>query len=521
MDIITSKHQRIMRAVAVTTVTVLILSTSVLGSDRSVAWAESERQQAQSPILTWTGKTAGKADPIWSHSQVHQNWINIANGVAQFTKNAQAIFDSVGKDELTINIHKDGVEPSRISILGTGTDAAYVFQGGPIKGSVDLFVGPKGALIIRDNNTFDGTTRLVPSGSISLNSETPLGKSRFRVEGGLIGNDGLQERSLSNPVTFAIPEGADAQFQGASLDLQGTADLAGMNTLSLAMSDGARALTFSGVVQDDPNTKGKQGKLIINGFGMLVLKGKNTYTGGTVVNGNVSLLAKTPKPDSATGNGPVEVKDDGVIFGDGNVDGLVILRDGALIAPGDTAGNAAGLLSIGILDLNFGSILSVDLNGLQVAKEYDQLVVQNANSIFLRGFLEVKLDSNAFKPAKGQRFVIIRNKGGGKISGGFNNLERGNILRVETNDQSMEIAFKVSYTGTDENGQGTNNVVLEIVNISPEKEEVGDKEVNEGQALNFANPATDSDGDKLAYSLVNAPAGATIDSASGEFSWTP
>ena len=31
----------------------------------------------------------------------------------------------------------------------------------------------------------------------------------------------------------------------------------------------------------------------------------------------------------------------------------------------------------------------------------------------------------------------------------------------------------------------------------------------------------DIDGDTLTYSLIGAPAGATIDPATGEFSWTP
>src|SRR5690606_25574809 len=41
--------------------------------------------------------------------------------------------------------------------------------------------------------------------------------------------------------------------------------------------------------------------------------------------------------------------------------------------------------------------------------------------------------------------------------------------------------------------------------------------------LNFTAGATDSDlpANSLTYSLVNAPAGATIDAKTGAFSWTP
>ena len=52
---------------------------------------------------------------------------------------------------------------------------------------------------------------------------------------------------------------------------------------------------------------------------------------------------------------------------------------------------------------------------------------------------------------------------------------------------------------------------------------IGDKTVNEGQLLTFTANATDSDvpANTLTFSLLNAPAGASIDPATGVFSWTP
>ncbi len=59
------------------------------------------------------------------------------------------------------------------------------------------------------------------------------------------------------------------------------------------------------------------------------------------------------------------------------------------------------------------------------------------------------------------------------------------------------------------------------VNHAPVLATVGAKLVNEGSSLSFTAVATDSDNDALTYSLSNAPAGATINAATGVFSWTP
>ena len=49
------------------------------------------------------------------------------------------------------------------------------------------------------------------------------------------------------------------------------------------------------------------------------------------------------------------------------------------------------------------------------------------------------------------------------------------------------------------------------------------RSVNEGQLLTFTASATDSDipANSLTFSLLNAPTGASIDPATGVFSWTP
>jgi hypothetical protein len=59
--------------------------------------------------------------------------------------------------------------------------------------------------------------------------------------------------------------------------------------------------------------------------------------------------------------------------------------------------------------------------------------------------------------------------------------------------------------------------------VLPTLAAIADQSINEGSTLNFAVSASDPDlpGNTLTYSLVTAPSGASIYSASGVFSWTP
>jgi hypothetical protein len=50
---------------------------------------------------------------------------------------------------------------------------------------------------------------------------------------------------------------------------------------------------------------------------------------------------------------------------------------------------------------------------------------------------------------------------------------------------------------------------------------IGNKSVNEGAQLTFTISASDADGDALTYSASNLPLGATFDTATRTFSWTP
>ncbi|HEX7469594.1 MAG TPA: putative Ig domain-containing protein [Verrucomicrobiae bacterium] len=66
-------------------------------------------------------------------------------------------------------------------------------------------------------------------------------------------------------------------------------------------------------------------------------------------------------------------------------------------------------------------------------------------------------------------------------------------------------------------------VFVTEVNVAPSLTPVSDKTVTEGVLLTFTNSASDADipANTLTFSLANAPSNATINAASGVFTWTP
>jgi hypothetical protein len=59
------------------------------------------------------------------------------------------------------------------------------------------------------------------------------------------------------------------------------------------------------------------------------------------------------------------------------------------------------------------------------------------------------------------------------------------------------------------------------INRSPVLTAIGNKTVNEGALLNFTISATDPDGDTPIYSASNLPTGASFNTSTYTFSWTP
>lgn len=86
-------------------------------------------------------------------------------------------------------------------------------------------------------------------------------------------------------------------------------------------------------------------------------------------------------------------------------------------------------------------------------------------------------------------------------------------------------SYSFTVSVTDGLTSATRPIVLTVrnVNRAPELGLIGAKTVSWGNTLSFTATATDPDGaaNTLLFSLADAPAGASIDAASGAFNWTP
>jgi hypothetical protein len=101
-------------------------------------------------------------------------------------------------------------------------------------------------------------------------------------------------------------------------------------------------------------------------------------------------------------------------------------------------------------------------------------------------------------------FAIITLTAG--TEGGVCSLTLSNVVAGDINGQSVPVNVV--------NGQVT-------INRPPVLNSIGDKEVDEGQLLEFTISATDADGDSLTYSASNLPQGASFNPVTHTFSWTP
>ncbi|MCP4964182.1 MAG: DUF5011 domain-containing protein, partial [bacterium] len=85
-------------------------------------------------------------------------------------------------------------------------------------------------------------------------------------------------------------------------------------------------------------------------------------------------------------------------------------------------------------------------------------------------------------------------------------------------------SYPVTYSVTDANGNPAVQVTrtVNVVNVAPTLGAIADQFAAEGTMVTFTAVASDPDPtDTLTYSLVGAPAGASIDPGSGIFTWTP
>jgi len=82
-------------------------------------------------------------------------------------------------------------------------------------------------------------------------------------------------------------------------------------------------------------------------------------------------------------------------------------------------------------------------------------------------------------------------------------------------------SYQVTFVASDGQSQDSETITITVTNVNraPTLSQIGDRSVDENQALTFSVSASDPDGDSIAYSATGLPSGANF--TSGSFRWTP
>jgi hypothetical protein len=164
--------------------------------------------------------------------------------------------------------------------------------------------------------------------------------------------------------------------------------------------------------------------------------------------------------------------------------------------------------------------IDVTVGEVNAAPTLGEIGDRSVDELVTLSFTATAADSDV--PTNDLSFALINGPAGASIdpaSGAFSwtptESQGGNIF-----------TFKVSVT---DNGspnlsdEEEISVTVNEVNQAPVLAAIGNKSASEFSELTFTASATDNDApaNGLTYSLLGAPAGATIDATSGAFSWTP
>ncbi len=332
--------------------------------------------------------------------------------------------------------------------------------------------------------------------------------------------------SLDTTNAGAIPAGASISSVGDAINLAA-------NTLTWNSGETATNIA-SGI-------SGIGGAITKQGSGTLTLNGafpENSYTGGTTIKAGrlvlVSMTSNNLIPNSATitlqpgaildvsGLDLVPAADTLILAsgqtlqGVGSVIGKLIASSGSIISPG----TSPGIIKSGSVNLQAGSILNIEVNGIVPGTGHDQLKV--SESVIL-GNATLNL-SGTVNAAFGQSIVIINNDGSDSVTGTFNGLPQGTSLTIG------DSTFLIVYDFDSGDGQA-NDVALTAIGgrgLAPGAPSDADKtnsNHNDGLVLEGAIPGTrvgitvsanDPQGDDVFYRLTDDAGGRfTVDPVTG------
>lgn len=273
------------------------------------------------------------------------------------------------------------------------------------------------------------------------------------------------------------------------------------------------SLNITGTINDGTATIG----LLKTGTGTVTLSAANQYDGPTRIQAGTLLVNNAT---AATGTGDVTVQAGGLLGGEGQIAGNVVVAGGGTLSPGMTV-NDTGVLRIGgNLDLQPGSTAESDIDGAL----FDQTVV-TGNVTIADGQVIPGGDIVA-PPLKSVPYVLLNATG--TVTGALATLPRVATGHSFAFDGQIALIF-YNYDASTNQPLVGNDIAL-IFNDAPiarnDSFSVLEEATLTGNVVTNTTPNgadSDPDGDPLSnVTLVgSAPAGAFSLASNGNFTYTP
>lgn len=339
-------------------------------------------------------------------------------------------FCTAGNGKFTINGGAvNSGHSARISFDGkaSGGNGTFMLAGGTANNA-------EGGLVeFRQNSTAGRATLIANGGSSgglggSIQFEDSSHGSKARVE--VFGNGELDIsfHSLGNVAVGSI-EGNGNVFLGAD---------------NLTVGANSQSTIFSGVIRDGGGNGGIGGSITKIGKSKLVLRHRNTYTGGTTV--RHGKLVVNNVAGSGTGTGAVRLEG-GKLGGKGIIAGAVTVGTGsgpgAVLSAGylHGAGRFGALTIQSPLIFNSDGFYEMELNSSSAMA--DEVVAMGVAINAGAQFSFSDLDSGTLLP--GTIFTVINNTSANPIAGTFANLPDRSTFTRKGN------TYQVNYEGGDGN----------------------------------------------------------------------
>jgi autotransporter-associated beta strand protein len=348
--------------------------------------------------------------------------INIA-GDAGTTPGVTTFDDASSAGTATVN--NDGAGAAGVAggttfFLGSSTAAdSLIFAS---SGVVDNAGG--GTVIFSDMSSAGNAILNVDSGS---NGVLPPGSVQF-----------LADSTGATAVLFGIGDLmiGDHNPPGITIgSIEGGGGNVFLGSNELTVGSANLSTTYRGVIQGS-------GSFTKTGTGLLRLKGSNTYTGSTTIEGGELMVNNTS--GSGTGSGAVQVNG-GILAGLGTIAGNVTIGPSggshALLEPGSVATVPQTLTILGRLTFNSGGVFKCGVNSSSATADK---VVSNGVKINVAARFSLTGGGNTTLPP-GMVLTVISNTGVAPIAGTFGNLADGAIVAFGGN------TFQANYEGGDGN----------------------------------------------------------------------